>query len=522
MRLASLARAARKPHVQKNNLVLAKQFTMPVPTGGWNARDPIAGMPPTDAVRLDNYFPTTADCRLRNGFVSHATGMTGTIDTLMTYSVGPAVNTMWAWTSGGSLFNVSAAGAVGAAALSGRTNGRWQWINFTTSGGTFISAVNGADTAVQYDGTTWANSTMTGVTLADLINVFEFKRRLFFIEKDKLKLWYLPVDSITGALTAFNVQAQFKNGGYLMAGGSLTRDGGDGLDDLLVLISSKGEVIIYQGLDPAVDFTLVGRYAIGAPLGRKCFMKAGADILALTIDGIVGISTIITLDRAASNKAALSDKIRDAFNQASKLYKDNFGWQAISYPRGNMVLFNIPVATGDDQHQYVINPITGAWTRFRGWNANCWVLFEERIYFGGNDGKVYKADEGFNDNGATIQGVVQTAFTYPHEDINYKHFKSVQVIMKTEQQLTYGVTLVTDFETEYSLTFVTFDSGSALSVWNLATWDVDPWATLLLAKVWHDVPARGAAVSVVFSTEVKDTEIQLSIFNVLYEPGGMV
>lgn len=521
MRLSSLLKTSKKPKAKQIKLDDGKIFTVPSPTGGWNARDPLNGMAINDAVILDNFFPTTADVRLRSGHSVHATGLSTFVETLITYKSGSATRKMFAATAAGNIYDASAAGAVGAAVVSGMTNGRWQWTNFTTSGGAFLVLVNGADTPRQYDGTSWIASTMTGLTTANLIHVFEFKRRLFFIEKDKLKLWYLAVDAITGALTAFDVSAQFKKGGYLMAGGSLTRDGGDGMDDMFVVISSEGEVLIYQGLDPGTDFVKVGLYDIGSPIGRRCLIKTGADLAAITIDGVVGISQIITLDRAASNKVSLSDKIRDAFNTAAQSSKDKFGWQALTYPFKNMVLFNVPITERSEQHQYVMNSVTGSFCRFKGWNAGCWVLFNERIYFGGNDGKVYKADDGLSDNGSVIQATMQTAFSYPYDDPRYKHFKSMQVIIKTESQLVYGIAYATDFATEYILNYTNYDPGSDASFWDVATWDVDPWSTFVLTRRWHDIPARGAAVAVVFSVSVKGTEVQINAFNGLFEPGEM-
>ena len=47
----------------------------PAPVGGWNARDNLAEMALTDAVIVDNFFPGTANARLRRGSINHATGI---------------------------------------------------------------------------------------------------------------------------------------------------------------------------------------------------------------------------------------------------------------------------------------------------------------------------------------------------------------------------------------------------------------------------------------------------------------
>jgi len=42
--------------------------SLPAPVGGWNARDSLANMESTDAVILDNLFPTVSSVNLRGGY----------------------------------------------------------------------------------------------------------------------------------------------------------------------------------------------------------------------------------------------------------------------------------------------------------------------------------------------------------------------------------------------------------------------------------------------------------------------
>ena len=79
------------------------------------------------------------------------------------------------------------------------TNGIWEYVNITTAGGSYLMAVNGADSALLYNGATWTNPAITGVTSSTLCNITLFKNRLWFIEQYTLKAWYLPTSSIGGA-----------------------------------------------------------------------------------------------------------------------------------------------------------------------------------------------------------------------------------------------------------------------------------------------------------------------------------
>ena len=96
----------------------ANVVSLPAPVGGWNARDSLANMAPTDAVTLENYFPSVSNVNLRGGYERYATGLPDDVETLMTYS-GATTDKLFA-ISDGEVYDVTAGGAVGAAGAEGR------------------------------------------------------------------------------------------------------------------------------------------------------------------------------------------------------------------------------------------------------------------------------------------------------------------------------------------------------------------------------------------------------------------
>src|SRR3990167_4488947 len=130
-------------------------ISIPAPVGGWNARDSLASMKPADAVLLVNWMPRSTILEVRYGHSQHVTGIVGQVETLMAYS-GAGTAEMWGIASG-SIYNVTTAGAVGAASVTGLTNSRWQHVNIATSGGNFLEMCNGADGVYTYNGTTWTD-----------------------------------------------------------------------------------------------------------------------------------------------------------------------------------------------------------------------------------------------------------------------------------------------------------------------------------------------------------------------------
>ena len=106
----------------------------PAPVKGWNARDPIAAMKPDEAILLENFYPCASDVMLRKGISDHVTGVGAQVESLMAYNTPSGTQTLFC-AAGDSIYDASAAGAVGAAVVSGMTNARWQHLNFTNSSG---------------------------------------------------------------------------------------------------------------------------------------------------------------------------------------------------------------------------------------------------------------------------------------------------------------------------------------------------------------------------------------------------
>jgi len=154
-------------------MAVAKKFTaktssLPSPIGGWNARDSLAEMAATDAVTLTNWFPTPTDVTLRKGYTKYSTGITGDVNSLMNYA-GPSSQTLFA-AAGSNIYNCNTSTA--SVVASGLTNSKFQHVNITTPGGSFLVACNGADAVQIYDGTNWFKvaTTTTAQTISSITN----------------------------------------------------------------------------------------------------------------------------------------------------------------------------------------------------------------------------------------------------------------------------------------------------------------------------------------------------------------
>lgn len=496
---------------------IGRLATIPGPTKGWNARDALDGMDPGYATILDNWFPTRDGVKVRNGSASHATGIgTGVVESLMEYSSGGTRRLLAFGNS--AVYNATSAGAVGAALASGLTNNRWSG----TMSGTNLIACNGADGVYVYNGSTFVTGgPSSGPTNSTLVAVHNFKERLFFIQDNSASFWYPDtVQAITGTFTEFPLGQVHPSGGKLMAIGTLTIDGGLGIDDLAVFVMESGAVLIYSGTDPSDDtsWSLVGIFQLGAPIGRRCLLKVGADLVMITVDGYIPLTSTLRLGQGRSDKT-VSDLISPAVNEAAMLYKGNYGWQPILYPGGQKMIFNVPLVTGSQFHQHVYNTATGAWCRFKGWNGVCFGLYNDDLYFGGVDGKVYKADTGQADAGSDIVADGQTAWQSFGSPGAIKHFNLYRPMLASDSDLTVNIGLGVDFETDVNVS-ETSSTGSTGSTWDVDAWDVGAWAGSEVNRVqWQSPNAEGTTAAIRVKTSTSAQGVTWYSTQVRYEVG---
>lgn len=498
---------------------VAASHSIPAPVGGWNARDSIANMDEKDAIQMINMVPNTTDVQLRLGSSVQASGIAGWVETLAVYA-NPTKEELFACTAG-KIYNVTFAGPVGAPAVStGITSGKWQHVNFGVPGGAqWLMMVNGADSALMYDGSAWSNPTITGVATSSLVHVNVFKRRIWFVQKDSTKAWYLATDSIQGAATSLDLGPLFTLGGSLVAMATWTLDAGQGLDDHAVFISSEGQVAVYAGTDPsnAATFSLVGLYNIGAPIGRRCFVKFGGDLLIICRDGVMPLSKALLSSRM-STEPAITDRIRYAMSSAVASYSQNTGWQLQPFPGANMLILNVPVSP-ETSEQYVMNTINRRWCRFTGWNAHCWALFNNDIYFGTN-GKVLKAWDGHSDEGTSIKGNTIPAFSYFGSRAWLKRWTMARPILTSfgVPSILMGINVDYDLSDPSGTPSLQFPSGA---LWDVGVWDASVWGgQSLMQKQWQAVHGVGVCASFHLILEDKYSETRWMATDFVFEKAG--
>lgn len=495
---------------------------IPPCVGGLNTLDAVANMPATDAIILDNYFPGTADVPLRLGYQLWGSGITGNVDTLASYNSG-TTKKLFA-VVGGSVYDVTANAAVGAPVVTGLTNSRWQWVNFSNAGATFLVMVNGIDPPLLYNGTTWQSITqlstpiaITGVNPSTFVHVQVFAKRLWFTQINSMQSYYLPVGQVGGAATLFDIGPETILGGYLMGIATWNIDNSAGLNPYIIFVTSMGEAIVYQGSDPSQSssFGISARFRIGAPVGRRFFEKLGSDVVFIGADGLTPLSKALLTDRAERD-ITLTEKISPTVNADVMAYRGNFGWQATLYPDGNKLLINVPTQEDLTSYQYVMNTITKAWCRFTGWNAFCFVYFNGALYMGGAN-FVAQADIGNDDGGNAINSDIKPAFNYFNMRGQEKYFHMMRPVFLTNAAFTPQIDLSVDFSNAIPTSSPTFSAG-AVTPWDTTPWDTVPWGGNQTVQTdWESIDGNGYAATYRMRAQTKSIQYSIQSVDFMFE-----
>lgn len=444
---------------------------------------------------------------------------TGQVESLMAYG-----GTSLFAVAGGQIWDVTTQNSPSYSGVT-TSSSKWNHINISTAAGSFLYMTDqtGLDAPYTYNGSAWSQPSITGVTPQTLVNINLHKNRVWFVQKDTLKAWYLPAQSIAGAATAFDLTSQCRKGGYLMAMGTWTLDAGYGMDDYAVFITSQGEALVYGGTDPASSATwsLIGVFSIGSPVGKRCLVKYAGDMLLICEDGLVPLSGALQSSRL-NPRVSLSDKIQYAMSQAVTSYRQNFGWQVIPFPPENMLVMNVPVSENNVQEQFVMNSITGSWCKFTGWNANCWELFNNELYFGSVDGTVNKAWSGSSDNNVEISGACLQAFGTYGSPGQVKRFNMMRPTFLADGNFQAAVRMNMDFNTNIVNTNYS-QFALAGATWDSATWDISLWQDNFVASNnWKGANGVGYYAAPEVSAATSDRHIRWVSTDIVLEPGAIL
>ncbi len=431
--------------------------------GGLNVADALDNMQPQYAIQMDNIIPDVDGDRVRKGYININSTATSVLIPVLRGSTKKIIaarnQDLIVYDDD---FTVETS-------KSGFSQDYWVAADFTDgSGAVHTILANGFDTPQDYTSSLVdVGYTLTGFDTLDC--PLSFKNRLYFISDD-WQIAYSGVQSISGNLTAFDMGSYFKKGGKLLSIANWTQDAGNGADDLFVLISTEGEVLIYSGTSPeASDWNMIGSFTIPKPVGKRCWAQLGADLIIITQQGYFPLSSVLSDLRA--NRTVINQKI-DGITKGRDYSKR---WEIHYRPSTNWLIVNVPATNGIyNYEQHVCNLNTNAWCRFVGMDATSWAVLGDDLYFCNGNG-IWKADTGTTDNGANIIFCIQKAYNAFGTPLKKQIMRVVPNYYSAADETIYK-NIKSNFGQGQNRIFVQRENSGINTYWDNAVWDEDSWS----------------------------------------------
>lgn len=483
---------------------LGSTITLPYCTGGLNTKDPLPSMPAQDAIILKNMIVENDRVVTRGGYKVSATGLPSQVESLFEFR--SADSTQIISCSSNKIYTGLNSSLIEIG--TGFISDRWQGLMMNN----YLLLFNGADAPQKYDGTTLTTNTLngSGLTPTDLVGATNFKNRLITWQNNACGFWYGVSDAISGTLNYFDLSYITKRGGYVVACATWSYDssGGTGLQARLVIFMSSGEAIVYEGTDPAdaENWSIVGRFKVAPPISQRAILEYSGDILLVNKYDLISFSEVFSSGENPSTQS----KLVGAIGAAAAAYGSNFGWQLINYPVGGLIIVNVPLGNNLFT-QYVINTRSGGSSQFTNINSNCFVVFDDNLYFGGNQ-EVYQGLVGLDDNGNYIQFEIQNA--YNNFGVNReKCLNYIIPYILADNDINFSYSLNYDFKQGELATAELLTNEGHL--WDTFYWDEVYWSPEAEIKsVQYGVKGQGLYVSFRIKASVRGS--QFAFYSVLY------
>lgn len=522
-----------------------KPVPLPAPNKGINAVDGLAQMAPDEAIVMINMVPSSYGTRVRTGYREFATsiGTSGGIRTVLPFTGSVVANNRLFATADDGIYNISAGGAIGAADITfpvvNTTSGYGQWTNYTTTAGHFdlyCDETNGY--YVYTEAGAWAKVAMGGganqvsnVDPALFVSVIIFKNRAWFVERNSSRSWYLAAGSIFGAATVFDWGNKFKHGGTLVNLAVWTVDGGEGVDDYLVAISSSGDVIVFKGSDPATatDWFQHGQWFIGAPpAGRRIAGSFGGDVYILSIYGLLPLSRLISGALIQQDDVYLTKKIAPLVQDQMNFSQASLGWEIKSIPSEQLLLLSAPKRIGFDYLQFVQSTNTTGWSEYEDvpyFTGDTWLT---KFYIGHGEEQIVYTYEGDLDNvdlsdtnGIQIEWTLIMTFQEFGEPGRYHIGQFIRPVFLAEAPPSF----VVEMRYDYDLGPMSGAPSAALpagAFWDSAIWDMSLWGgDFAVIDTLRGGSGIGRAMAVAMNGQSGSRTVLIR-FDLMFNSGGML
>ena len=484
---------------------------MPAPTKGIDARAPTGNMPSDVCIYTYNLMPAEYGMLLRSGYREWCIGLdlgasTG-VHTFMPFTgvlAGGEDDRMFAVTNE-AIWDVTTYDTpINKFTLAVQQDGAGHGVfaHYIDQGGDdFLYYADGLNGLLQYNGLsaavnpdTWVVATgINGPQLATTVFVMVHKQRMWLVEEGKSSAWYLPINAALGDATEFFFGGKFPHGGRVYALYNWSIDGGKGIDDLLVVVSSSGDVIVYEGDDPssADNWFIRGTYYIGdMPQGRRVGSEYSGDLYLLSSFGLISMSDLIRgVDTQNPSETSLSFRVARPLREQIRAKRTLYGWEPIFLPAIGQLLILVPQAESESWVQYNLTLSTEGWGFWRGVPMTCVGDWTGLIFFGDRESKVHAMDTTRDAmtitappdpqvNGQPIDFSLLSSYQNLGAPGLHKMVQMVRPDFYGNAPPAYTIKVLYDYDFQEPDAVVQGDEVAQQDEWDGSIWDVGVWSTV--------------------------------------------
>ena len=509
---------------RRNRQIRSAALTVPPPIEGWVSKNDPRSESLTTARILENMIPRRnfAESRLGNQATAKIT-TGGVVESLMSFEDGNSKKLLAVCENViyDTPFAPTDIPPAPTSIHTGLTSSRFQSVLMANGADEMrLVMVNGADGILTYEPSAGVQPVVPVPSVPDLLDVTPFKGRLWFTQEGTSTLWYAePLSNQPSTLTPFYVGPLLQKGGTCLAIDSLSLDGGSGPDDYLAVITTKGECLLFSGIDPATDFQMVGLYDVGLPAGVKCMTKLGKELYYFSSRGPETLSRLMGgLGRVDNAGNPIQDHFEDAYKRAA----GSHGWEVLLYSKDSWVICNIPIQYPSNYHQYVLNLETSAWFKITGWNANSWAAHDGEVFYGCNSGVIHIANYGLHDNGAAIEvDYMQNWNEYGTP--NLKKFNLCKMTLRSISKPRPAIDMMVDYVELTPTNQPEFPKAAVATPWNISPWNTSPWSSSPIFSVdIFGLSDQGYVGALRYRESVKDSFTQLYGYQIMLEVGDLL
>ena len=274
-----------------------------------------------------------------------------------------------------------------------------------------VIMADGAGAIIRYDGTAFVDAaftTDTGKSASEFTGVFSHHDRVYAWDDSELDFYYGDIGAVTGELVRFPLSRLGNIKGNIKFIASMTINAAHGMNDILVIMTTTGMTVLYEGLNPgdSNDWRLLGRVQTAPPVSQFAIENFGSDLWVLTKRGVVSVRDSVTNGIMALT-SSIARPIADLLVKDVAANPDAVGWQMLDRGDGTQVFLNVPTDTGYKQYAFEVE--TRAWFTSN-YPSKWWHSLEGYTEFTSGTGELERVVSEGSDNGDNITATFHTSW----------------------------------------------------------------------------------------------------------------